>query len=160
MSRLIKIKNDTTQSLSSQNTNNSDIGVNDQIRRVIRGEEQKRLRRNGRSELEFVNSISQRLDPKSNAILPNGSLYLHIEPTESKPRRVPRNTRKIRSNPFKGSRRKNSSKHKRSRSRSQSRSQSRSRVSISPSKQNTRKLTNSRNVKSKRKILGNVTNLQ
>ena len=161
-----------TNPLSTQDTNSSDMSIDDQVRRVIRLEEQRRLRRNGRSDLEFVNRIENRIDPTSNAILPNGTLFLSSRPYKvnnnrnpySKKSRTKKNPNtKIRRNPFTRKRINklnkeniNSSRRSGSRSRSKSRSTSLS----SPVKQQSRKTSSRKGSKTKRKILGNLTSLQ
>ena len=158
-----------TNPLSTQDTNSSDMSIDDQVRRVIRLEKQRRLRRNGRSDLEFVNRIENRIDPTSNAILPNGSLFLSTRAYKVNNNRNPYAKRgktqkkpntNIRRNPFTRKRNKKLNKENINSSRYRSKSKSRSISLSSPKKQQSRKISSRKASKTKRKILGNLTSLQ
>tara|TARA_B100001989_G_C24482439_1_gene435181 strand:+ start:260 stop:784 length:525 start_codon:yes stop_codon:yes gene_type:complete len=171
----INKKSNNTESLSSQDTNSSGMSVNDHIRRITKLEEQIRLRRNGRSDLEFVNRIENRIDPTSNAILPNGTLFLSTKPYKVNNNHNPYSKKgktqkshntKIRRNPFTLKRRKKLNKENINSSRRSGsiskRSKSRSVSLSSPKKQQSRKISSRKEskTKTKRKILGNLSNLQ
>lgn len=156
-----------TNPLSTQDTTSSDIGIDDHVRRVIRLEKQRRLRRNGRSDLEFVNRIENRIDHTSNAILPNGSLFLSTRaykvnnnPYSKRGKTQKKPNTNIRRNPFTRKRKKKLNKENINSSRYRSKSKSRSISLSSPKKQQSRKISSRKASKTKRKILGNLTNIQ